>query len=105
MEEVIVLYHINSVSKDQTSSWTASSTPYILQTPTSSPGRLQDITLVPDVHPASPLSMTLSDYMGWQIVQSADNDCLSKLDDLSLKESQQQHTKSLKKLPVIVTNK
>lgn len=103
----------STASEEQTSLWARYSTPYILQTPTSSPSRLQDIPPVADVHPsASPQSMTLSDYMGWQLVHPSDNDCLSKLDDLSLKEphnqnalNQQQNNKSLKKLPVIVTNK
>lgn len=102
---------INSVSEDQTCLW-APSSPYILQTPSSSPSRQQDMPPVADFHPgSSPQSMTLSDYMGWQLVQSSDNDSLSK-QDLSLKEphdlnalNQQNHLKSLKKLPVIVTNK
>lgn len=104
---------LNSTSEDQTSLWTRASTPYILQTPVSSPSRHHDIPVVADVQPgASPLSMTLSDYIGWQIVHPHDNDSLSKLDDLSLKEAlhqsplnQHHHAKSLKKLPVIVTNK
>lgn len=104
---------VNSTSEDQTSLWARSSSPYILQTPSSSPSRHHDFPVVADVQPgASPLSMTLSDYIGWQIVHPHDNDSLPKLDDLSLKEAlhqtplnQQHYTKALKKLPVIVTNK
>lgn len=94
----------NSIPNSFEDFWSPSATHSRLQSPAESPRRLKEFEFqVPsaETNTVSSPTMTLSDHIGWQIVSPRDSNSVSKLDDAVTTGN----NKSLKKLPVIITNK